>query len=112
MLNSNKVLDGGVDGFAVQRIAPIGRACGTTKYFIEQDDVNPILKILKRMKEVYGFYLEIVDPFPLCIVNPKYRDIIPKGGCNWGTDYCAVFSDGSISRCAMSEKKLSANMQK
>lgn len=112
MLNANIALDGDVDGFAIQRIAPIGRACGTTKYFIEQDDVNPILKILKKMKEVYGFYLEIVDPFPLCIVNPEYRDLIPKGGCNWGTDYCAVFSDGSVSRCAMSIKKLSANIIK
>lgn len=110
MLNTNKALNGGIDGFALQRIAPIGRACGVIKYFIEQDDVNYILKIIKKMKDSYDFFWEIVDPFPLCIVNPEYRDIIPKGGCNWGIDRCAVFYDGSISRCAMSEKKLSTNM--
>ena len=110
MMKTNKRLNGGVDGFAIQRIAPIGRACGSVKYFIEQEDVNKILKTCKKMKEEKGFYLEFVDAFPWCIVKPEYRYLLPKGGCNWGTDYCAVFSDGTISRCAMSENKLSANV--
>jgi len=110
MLNTDKVLEGNVDGFAIQRIAPIGRACGTEKYFIEQEDVNNVLKVCKEIKEEYGYYLEFVDVFPWCIVKPEYREMLPKGGCNWGTDYCAVFADGTISRCAMSENKLSANV--
>lgn len=110
IFNTNKELNGKVDSFAIQRIAPIGKACGTKKYFIDSKDVNPILKTFKEVKEKYGFYLEFVDAFPWCIVKPEYRDLLHKGGCNWGTDYCAVFSDGSISRCAMSENKLSMNM--
>lgn len=110
MTNTNKRLNGGVDSFAIQRIAPIGRACGSVKYFIEQEDVNEVLKVCKKMKEEKGFYLEFVDVFPWCIVKPEYRYLLRKGGCNWGTDYCAVFSDGTISRCAMSENKLSKNV--
>ena len=45
-------------------------------------------------------------------MKPEYRYLLPKGGCNWGTDYCAVFSDGTVSRCAMSENKLSTNITK
>lgn len=112
MLNTNERLNGKVDGFAIQRIAPIGRACGTEKYFIEQKDINIVLKICKEIKEKYGFYLELVDVFPWCQVKPEYRYLLPKGGCNWGTDYCAVFSDGTVSRCAMSENKLSTNITK
>ena len=65
---------------------------------------------MKEVKEQYSFFLEFVDAFPFCIVKPEYRSMLPKGGCNWGTDYCAVFSDGTVSRCAMSENRLSANM--
>lgn len=103
-------LDNQVDSIAIQRIAPIGKACGSTKYFIEKEDVNKTLKILRQMKQKYGFYLELVDTFPWCIVEPQYRDMLTKGGCNWGTDYCAVFKDGTIARCAMSENKLSENL--
>lgn len=110
ILNTNEELNGKIDSVAIQRIAPIGKACGTDKYFIESKDVNPILKVLKEAKEKYGFYLEFVDAFPWCIVKPEYRKLLHKGGCNWGTDYCAVFADGSIARCAMSENKLSINM--
>lgn len=110
MINIDKDLNGCVDGFAIQRIAPIGRACGSEKYFIEKEDVNKVFETCKKMKEEKGYYFEFVDSFPLCIVNKKYWDMLYKGGCNWGTDYCAVFADGTISRCAMSEKKLSKNV--
>ena len=106
----NMRLEGNVDGFALQRIAPIGRACGENKYFIEPKDVNLIMATCSEMKTKYGFFMEFVDAFPLCRVNPKYWNMLTKGGCNWGTDFCAVFSDGSISRCAMSENKLSSNI--
>lgn len=110
MININKELDKKVDGFAIQRIAPIGRACGTEKYFIEQSDVNKIFEICKKLKNEYGFFFEFVDAFPFCTIKKEYREMLPKGGCIWGKDYCAVFSDGSISRCAMSENKLSKNV--
>lgn len=110
MENIDKDLNGKVDGFALQRIAPIGRACGTEKYFIESKDVNKVFEICKKMKNEKGYYFEFVDTFPLCVVKEEYRDMLHKGGCNWGTDYCAVFADGTISRCAMSDNKLSKNV--
>ena len=110
MININKNLNSTVDGFAIQRIAPIGRACGTEKYFIEQSDVNKVFEVCKEMKNEYGFFFEFVDAFPFCILKKEYREMLPKGGCIWGKDYCAVFSDGTVSRCAMSENKLSKNV--
>ncbi len=38
--------------------------------------------------------------------------MLPKGGCNWGTEVCSVFMDGSVSRCAMSSNTLSQNILK
>jgi len=110
MLNSTLKLDGKVDFFGIQRIAPSGRACGETKYFIEQVDVNSIMEIFKRMRSQHGLNVEFIDVFPWCSVKPEYRDMLPKGGCNWGTEVCAVYADGSVARCAMSDRRLSANM--
>ena len=110
MLNTALNLNGKVDFFGIQRIAPSGRACGTTKWFIEQVDANRIMEIFKRMRKEHGLNTEFIDVFPWCSVKPEYRDMLPKGGCNWGTEVCAVYADGTVSRCAMSDNKLSANM--
>lgn len=109
MLHTALELDGNLDFFGIQRIAPSGRAADN-KYFIEQVDVNPVMEIFKRMKDEQGFNIEFIDVFPWCTVKPEYRDMLPKGGCNWGTEVCAVFSDGSVKRCAMSDNNLSVNM--
>jgi len=110
MLNTALELDGKVDFFGIQRIAPSGRASGETKYFIEKIDVNKIMGVFKTMKKEHGLHTEFIDVFPWCTVKPEYRDMLPKGGCNWGTEVCAVYADGTVSRCAMSNNKLSANM--
>lgn len=107
VINTNKMLNGKVNGLAIHRIAPIGRACGSKQYFIDREDVNIAFESLSELKQKYGFYLEFVDAFPFCSVDHKYWSMLPKGGCNWGKDYCAVFSDGSVTRCAMSNNKLS-----
>ena len=54
-----KDLDNQVDSIAIQRIAPIGKACGTTKYFIEKEDVNLALRVLKETQQKYGYYLKL-----------------------------------------------------
>ena len=109
MLNTALNLNNGVDFFGIQRIAPSGRACGEEKYFIEQIDVNTIMEIFKKMKKEYGLSVEFIDVFPWCSVKPEYREMLPEGGCNWGKEVCAVFADGNVSRCAMSDTRL-ANM--
>lgn len=109
MLSANLELGGKVDTFGVQRIAPTGKAQGT-KYFIEQEDANRVMEAFKRLRHTHGLHTEFIDTFPFCAIKPEYRDMLPRGGCNWGTEICAVFSDGSVSRCAMSESRLSYNM--
>lgn len=109
MLHTALELDGNLSSFVIQRIAPSGRA-SNNKFFIEKIDVNPVMAVFKQLKDEHGFNFEFCDVFPWCTVKPEYRDMLPKGGCNWGTEVCAVYSDGSVSRCAMSSNKLSANM--
>lgn len=109
MLHTALELDGNVDYFFIQRIAPSGRAANN-KFFIEQIQVNDVMGVFKKLKDEHGLNIEFCDVFPWCTVKPEYRDMLPKGGCNWGTEVCAVFADGSVQRCAMSSNKLSANM--
>ena len=110
MANTVLNLNGELSAFGIQRIAPSGRANGTAKYFIERFDVNPMMETFRRVMREYGVGVEFIDVFPWCTVKPQYRDMLPKGGCNWGTEVCAVYADGSVARCAMSNNKLSANM--
>jgi radical SAM protein with 4Fe4S-binding SPASM domain len=111
MVNSALELDGKVDYFFVQRIAPSGRAeKKSPKWFIEKYQVNEVMQTFKKIKDEYGFNVEFCDVFPWCSVKPEYRDMLPKGGCNWGTEVLAVFQDGDIKRCAMENDSLSKNM--
>lgn len=48
MLNTALNLDGKIHFFGIQRIAPSRRACGETKYFIEQVDVNKVMEVFKE----------------------------------------------------------------
>lgn len=109
MLHTALELEGNVDYFFIQRIAPSGRAINN-KFFIEQIQVNDVMSIFKKLKDENGLNIEFCDVFPWCSVKPEYRDMLPKGGCNWGTEVCAVYADGSVKRCAMGDKNLSANM--
>lgn len=105
MLNTALELDGQLDSFVIQRIAPSGRASGN-QFFIQPLDVNKVMEVFKRLKDENGFNYEFCDVFPYCSIKPEYRDMLPKGGCNWGTEVCAVFSDGSVKRCAMGSSEL------
>ena len=107
--SANERLGGFVEDVCVQRIAPVGRAVGSTKYFIERQDVNTLMAALYQASE-NGMGVEICDCFPFCSVKPEYRHLLPKGGCNWGSEVLSVNRDGSITRCALSSTKLSANM--
>lgn len=109
MLRTALELNGNLDYFFIQRIAPSGKA-KDKPFFIQQVQVNEVMKVFKTLKDEHGFNIEFCDVFPWCSVKPEYRDMLPKGGCNWGTEVCAVFADGSVKRCAMGENTLSANM--
>ena len=110
MLKTALKFDGKLKNFVIQRIAPSGRAAGEVKYFIEKQDVNPILKIFHEMIQNNGFNIEFCDVLPWCSVKEEYRYMLPVGGCNWGTEVCAVEMDGTVKRCAMASNPLLSKM--
>lgn len=109
MLSANERLNGAINGFGIQRIAPSGRADGQNAYFIQKIDVNPMMETLDKFSKD-GFDIQFIDVFPWCAVKEEYRHMLPKGGCNWGDEVLAVFKDGSCKRCAMSANELSKNV--
>ena len=106
MQGTKQKLDNKLNRFMIQRIAPAGRAANTEKYFIEKQDINPLMQIFDTMIK-NGNEIVFCDVFPWCSVKQEYRYMLPKGGCCWGYDTCAVFMDGSIKRCAMGSNVLS-----
>lgn len=107
---ANADLGGVIEDVCVQRIAPVGRASKhKERYLIERQDLDVLMPILAGLKE-NGFGLEICDCFPHCSIKPEYRDLLPEGGCNWGTEIISVAPNGDMTRCALSESKLSANL--
>lgn len=108
--NANQDLNGEIADVCVQRIAPVGRAAKQPhKFLIEKQDVDVLMPILAALKEE-GYSLDICDCFPYCSVKPEFRHLLHEGGCNWGTEIVSVSPSGEISRCALSDSKLSANM--
>ena len=57
----------------IQRIIPRGRALNSLEYSLSEQQVNSIFEQLHRIKNNYNLDIDIKDPFPLCIVDKKYR---------------------------------------
>ena len=110
LVSAAQKLDWKFDAFVIQRIAPAGRAENDTRWFIERQDLNPIMHILHKMIQEKHAVVEFCDVLPWCSVKPEYRYMLPEGGCNWGTEVCAVDMDGSVRRCAMSSNTLSSKL--
>lgn len=106
--SANARLGGVVEDVCVQRIAPIGRALGQTRYFIGHEDVDALMVALDSLYK-QGIGIEICDCFPFCSVKPEYRYLLPEGGCNWGSEILSVGRNGDITRCALSSEVLSKN---
>jgi len=106
--NANARLGGTVQDVCVQRIAPIGRALGQTRYYINGQDVDILMATLDKLYKD-GMGIEICDCFPYCAVKPEFRYLLPEGGCNWGTEILSVDRNGNIFRCALSSAHLSEN---
>ena len=110
MVNTALEFEGKLKDFVIQRIAPTGRADGEIKWFIERQDVNTIMAIFHKMMQENNFKIEFCDVLPWCSVKEEYRYMLPQGGCNWGTEVCAVEMDGTVKRCAMSANPLLSKM--
>lgn len=109
VFKANLILNGAVEDVCVQRIAPVGRACGSIKYFIEKQDLDTLMPLLADIDRK-GIALDVCDCFPFCSIKPEYRHLLPKGGCSWGKEVISVKPNGDITRCALSSNILSKNM--
>lgn len=110
MLSTAAKLNGSLSAFVIQRIAPSGRASGEVKWFIERQDIDPLMKVFDKIIREDKYPIEFCDVFPWCSVKPEYQYMLPKGGCNWGKEVCAVYMDGTVKRCAMASNDLSKKM--
>lgn len=92
-----------VDYVQVQRIGPYGRAAdGSWKLTL--DEVVAAYRQIARLSEESHIRAEVVDAFPLCLLPEEVRQY--AGRCDWGFGTCAVFMDGSVSRCAIARRDL------
>ena len=92
-----------VDYVQVQRIGPHGRAAdGSWKLTL--DEIMTAYRQIARLSEELGIRAEVVDAFPLCLLPEEVRQY--AGRCDWGFGTCAVFMDGSVSRCAVARRDL------
>lgn len=92
-----------VDYVQVQRIGPHGRAAdGSWKLTL--DEVITAYRQIARLSDELGIRAEVVDAFPLCLLPEEVR--MYAGRCDWGFSTCAVFMDGSVSRCAVARRDL------
>ena len=91
-----------VSRYVLQRIAPIMDRNGNVlrsneEYIPNKIQVNIALAQIMNAKEKYNISIELVDPFPLCIVNEQFRQIITP--CKCGVTDLSINGKGDVSRC-------------
>lgn len=92
-----------VDYVQVQRIGPHGRAANGD-WRLTLDEIVTAYQQIARLSEELNIRAEVVDAFPLCLLPKEVRQY--AGRCDWGYGTCAVFMDGSVSRCAVARHDL------
>lgn len=91
-----------VKRYVLQRIAPIIDMNGNIQksneeYIPNKKQVNIALSQIMEAKRVYNIPIELVDPFPLCIVDDQYRQLITP--CKCGLTDLSINGKGDVSRC-------------
>lgn len=91
-----------VNRYVLQRIAPIMDADGNIlksneEYIPNKRQVNVALSQIMAIKKKYNIPVELVDPFPLCIVDGKYRQLVTP--CKCGLTDISINGKGDVSRC-------------
>ena len=104
------------DFFSIQRIAPSGKArLEYDRWRIDRDMVERAFGVFDDIKNRYGIETKAcIDAFPWCAVPEKYWNYLEslRGGCNWGKPggVLSVLMDGTLQRCALSERDLGINI--
>lgn len=91
-----------VSRYVLQRIAPIMDRNGNVlklnkEYVPNKEQINIALSQIVTAKERYNIPIELVDPFPLCIVKKEFRQLITP--CKCGLTDISINGSGDVSRC-------------
>jgi radical SAM protein with 4Fe4S-binding SPASM domain len=91
-----------VSRYVLQRIAPImdkdGKVLKLNEEFIpNKEQVNVALSQIEEATKKYKIPIELVDPFPLCIVKEEFRYLITP--CKCGLTDLSINGNGDVSRC-------------
>lgn len=109
MIHSLCVNEGVVVNYIIiQRIIPFGRASNTTKYNLTKKLANTALSAIARIDEELHIKITVEDPFPLCVIEPKYKKYMHP--CEWGFTKGALNGEGDISRCGADPRYLLGNI--
>lgn len=88
--------------YVLQRIAPIWDSTGKVlknneEYCPTKEQVNIAMQQIRQVKDEFKIAIELVDPYPLCIVNEEYWDLITP--CKCGATDISINGVGDVSRC-------------
>lgn len=102
-----------VSRYILQRIAPImdrdGNVLKLNEEFVpNKEQVNIALSQIATTKEKYNIPIELVDPFPLCIVKEEFRQFITP--CKCGVTDLSINGKGDVSRCGADPNYLLGNV--
>ena len=91
-----------VSRYILQRIAPItdrdGKVLKLNEEFVpNREQVNIALSQIVLANKKYNIPIELVDPFPLCIVKEEFRQLITP--CKCGLTDLSINGNGDVSRC-------------
>lgn len=91
-----------VKRYVLQRIAPICNADGQVvklneEYCPNKEQVNVAMRQIKTIKEKYDVAIEIVDPYPLCIIDEQYWEFMTP--CKCGFTDISINGNGDVTRC-------------
>ena len=106
----------GQDFFAIQRIAPSGKALlDWESWKVNRVMLNASFDIFDEIKEEFGIETKLcIDALPWCAVQEKHRHYLEplRGGCNWGRPdgVMSVLLDGTLQRCALCHETLGVNI--
>lgn len=98
------LINNGIDvsRYVLQRIAPImdreGSVLKLNKKFVpNKEQINIALAQIVTANEKYNIPIELVDPFPLCIVKEEFHKLITP--CKCGLTDLSINGKGDVSRC-------------
>lgn len=92
-----------VTRYILQRIAPIldkdGRVLNRNEQYAlnDKEKINIALSQIMLAKNTYNIPIELVDPFPLCVVDEQYHSLMTP--CKCGVTDLSVNGKGDVSRC-------------